>query len=116
MPAAPAVHGEIARGWEPAGDAFAALFAEGAETGASAAAFLDGTLVADLWGGTVDRDSLVHVYSVTKPLAATCVLWLIDRGRFDVMLGLTLPLAAIGAACFLPLRAPERRAPVAEPA
>lgn len=37
--------------------------------------------MADLWDGDgFERDSLVHVYSVTKPMAAFCVLVLIERG------------------------------------
>jgi CubicO group peptidase (beta-lactamase class C family) len=37
--------------------------------------------VVDLWGGErFERNSLVHVYSVTKPMAAFCVLVLVDRG------------------------------------
>ena len=44
----------------------------------------------DLWGGEgFERDSLVHVYSVTKPMAAFCVLVLADRGA----LGLEDPVA-----------------------
>jgi len=60
------------------------LFADGRETGAAAAAIVDGRMVADLWGGTVQRDSLVHVYSVSKPLAAACALWLVDRGALEL--------------------------------
>ena len=44
-------------------------------------AIADGHVVADLWGGEgFERESLVHVYSVTKPMAAFCVLVLVDRG------------------------------------
>jgi CubicO group peptidase (beta-lactamase class C family) len=41
--------------------------------------------VVDLWGGEhFERDSLVHVYSVTKPMAAFCVLVLVDRGAIGL--------------------------------
>src|SRR5215204_7325447 len=75
------VGGEVSRGFEPVRDAFAALFERGEETGAAFAAIAGGRAVANLWGGSVGRDSLVHVFSVTKPLAAACALWLVDRGR-----------------------------------
>ena len=78
------VAGEVAAGYEAVRDAFARLFADGRETGAAAAAIVDGRMVADLWGGTVQRDSLVHVYSVSKPLAAACALWLVDRGALEL--------------------------------
>jgi CubicO group peptidase (beta-lactamase class C family) len=78
------VEGEVSPGFEPVRDAFGALFARGEETGAAFAAIARGRAVADLWGGDVGRDSLVHVYSVTKPLAAACALWLVDRGRIGL--------------------------------
>lgn len=71
-------------GFEPVRDAFAEGFASRGKRGASAAVVADGTLVVDLWGGTADaagrpwrRDTLVNVFSVTKPLAAACVLLLV---------------------------------------
>jgi CubicO group peptidase (beta-lactamase class C family) len=79
-----AIDGQVAPGFDGVRDAFAALFAEGVESGAAAAAYVDGRPVADLWGGTVGRDSLVHVYSVSKPLAAACALWLVDRGAIGL--------------------------------
>src|SRR5215211_4944692 len=75
------IGGAVSPGFEPVRDAFATLFERGDETGAAFAAIAGGRAVADLWGGDVGRDSLVHVYSVTKPLAAACALWLVDRGR-----------------------------------
>jgi len=84
------VHGEVAPGFEPVRGAFDQCFAELGETGAAFVALLDGRLVADLWGGDgFERDSLVHVYSVTKPMAAFCVLVLVDRG----VIGLDEPMA-----------------------
>jgi CubicO group peptidase (beta-lactamase class C family) len=80
----PNVHGEVAPGYEAVRAAFAEQFAKRLESGAAAAAIVDGRVVADLWGGTVRRDSLVHVYSVSKPFAAACVLWLVDRGKLEL--------------------------------
>jgi CubicO group peptidase (beta-lactamase class C family) len=75
------IHGEAAAGLEGVREAFARCFEELGETGARYVALVDGRVVADLWGGDgFDRDSLVHVYSVTKPMAAFCVLVLADRG------------------------------------
>ena len=75
------ISGSVAPGFEGVFDAFSSCLLERGETGASFAAFVDGRLVVDLWGGDgVERDSLVHVYSCTKPLAAFCVLVLVDRG------------------------------------
>lgn len=77
---APEIQGDVAPGFEPVRDAFARLFAEGVESGASVAAIVEGRVVVELWGGTVGREGLVHVYSVTKPFAAACALWLVDHG------------------------------------
>lgn len=61
--------------------------AERGEVGAAVAAHVDGRLVVDLWAGVADapsgrpweRDTIVHVYSVSKPFAAACLLRLVDR-------------------------------------
>ena len=62
------------------------------ETGAAVCVYHDGRPVADLWGGVADpatgrpwsRDTLVNVYSVTKPFAAICLLRLVDAGHVDL--------------------------------
>jgi CubicO group peptidase (beta-lactamase class C family) len=62
------------------------------DVGASAAVFVDGTLVADLWGGHADaartmpwhRDTVVNVFSVSKTMLALCALILADRGALDL--------------------------------
>jgi CubicO group peptidase (beta-lactamase class C family) len=75
------VHGEVADGFEGLRDTFASCFDVLGETGAGYVAVVRGRVVAELWGGDgFERDSLVHVYSVTKPMAAFCVLVLADRG------------------------------------
>ena len=63
-----------------------------AGTGAAFAAWCDGRLVVDLWGGYADsrrrrrweRGSLVQPYSVSKPFAAVCALRLVQAGRLDL--------------------------------
>ncbi|MFI0445983.1 serine hydrolase domain-containing protein [Actinomadura sp. 6N118] len=62
------------------------------DVGASAAVFLDGVPVADLWGGHADeartrpweRDTIVNVWSTTKTMTALCALMLADRGELDL--------------------------------
>lgn len=88
------VHGHVLRGFECVRDAFVHCFDELGESGAGYVAFADGRVVADLWGGQgFGRASLVHVYSVTKPMAAFCVLVLADRGvlRLDDPVAATWP-------------------------
>ena len=81
------VDGEVARGFEPVGDAFRQVLSEQTGTGAAMAAWHDGRWVARLYGGHADAsrtrpwrpDSIVMPYSVTKPFAAVCLLLLVDR-------------------------------------
>jgi CubicO group peptidase (beta-lactamase class C family) len=49
--------------------------------GAVVAAVVEGRPVVDLWAGTVPERGLVHTFSAIKPLAATCVLLLVERGH-----------------------------------
>src|SRR3954465_3692074 len=74
------ITGTVAPGFDAVRDAFGRCFDELGETGAAFSARVRGRPVADLRGGEgFQRDSLVHVYSVTKPMAAFCVLVLFDR-------------------------------------
>ena len=62
------------------------------DIGASAAVFVHGEPVADVWGGFADaerttawkRDTIVNVMSTTKPMTALCALVLADRGELDL--------------------------------
>jgi CubicO group peptidase (beta-lactamase class C family) len=62
------------------------------DIGASAAVFVDGEPVADLWGGHTDaarttaweRDTITNVWSTTKTMVALCALILADRGDLDL--------------------------------
>jgi len=65
---------------------------EGLDLGASAAVFVDGEQVVDIWAGHVDeartqpwqRDTIVNVFSTTKTMTALCALMLADRGELDL--------------------------------
>lgn len=67
---------------------FAALLADGTETGAAVCVYLGDEPVVDLWGGWADaagsrpwqRDTIVPTYSVTKAPAAVTLLSVVDRG------------------------------------
>jgi CubicO group peptidase (beta-lactamase class C family) len=62
------------------------------DAGASAAVFVDGEPVVDVWGGFADadraipwqRDTITNVWSVTKTMTALCALLLADRGELDL--------------------------------
>ncbi|GAA1524038.1 serine hydrolase domain-containing protein [Actinomadura kijaniata] len=62
------------------------------DVGASAAVYLDGEPVVDLWGGHADeertrpweRDTIVNCWSTTKTMTALCALVLADRGELEL--------------------------------
>jgi CubicO group peptidase (beta-lactamase class C family) len=64
---------------------------EAGDAGGSAAVFVAGEPVVDLWGGHTDAnrtrawegDTIVNVFSVTKTMTALCALILVDRGLLD---------------------------------
>ncbi|MEV5965578.1 serine hydrolase domain-containing protein [Kribbella sp. NPDC051952] len=86
------IDGWTAAGFEPVAEAFERNFAERGELGAAFAAYQDGELVVDLWGGTADRDTgrawdrdtVQLMFSGTKGLAAACVLRLVQRGQVSL--------------------------------
>ena len=65
---------------------------EGLHPAAALAVYRHGSLVLDLWGGVVDResgrsvnaDTLFVLFSATKPLAAACLHLLMERGLCDL--------------------------------
>jgi CubicO group peptidase (beta-lactamase class C family) len=88
------VKGFTAPGLEPVREEFERNFTEREELGAAFAAYLDGELVIDLWGGCAhpatdgpgtgrawQADTLQLIFSGTKGLVATCLLLLIERGQ-----------------------------------
>ncbi|PYC73367.1 carboxylesterase [Micromonospora arborensis] len=78
----------------PVRDCFHDLFTAGRETGASLTIWYDGQPVVDLVGGCRTGaghdgepwrpDTLVNVYSAGKPVAALCLLMLVDQGKVDL--------------------------------
>ncbi|MER5398188.1 serine hydrolase domain-containing protein [Streptomyces sp. NPDC002599] len=91
------VRGFCDPGFAAVREALAALLGKD-DVGASAAVYIDGEPVVDLWGGYADanrsvgweRDTLTGVNSTTKNMVALCVLILADRGELD----LSAPVAA----------------------
>jgi CubicO group peptidase (beta-lactamase class C family) len=76
----------------PVREAFSSCFAELGEVGAACAIYVEGRKVVDLWGGHQDagrarpwlEDTLVGFYSVGKPLAALCLLQLVESGEIQL--------------------------------
>ncbi|MDP1803652.1 MAG: serine hydrolase domain-containing protein [Acidimicrobiales bacterium] len=86
------IGGSVEPGFEGVAEAFRANFAEHGEIGASAAVYLGGRKVVDLWGGLSDKatgavygeDTLQLVFSSTKGATAACANLLAQRGELDV--------------------------------
>ena len=86
------VHGSADGRFGPVRDGFTDVVRAQPGTGAGFAAWCEGRLVVDLWGGYADAerrrpwaaDSLVQPYSVSKPFAAVCALRLAESGRLDL--------------------------------
>ena len=86
------IHGSCASGFGGVRGAFERNFAMRNEVGAAVAAWVDGALVVNLWGGWTDaartrpwrQTTLTTVLSGTKGLSATCVHQLADRGELDL--------------------------------
>jgi CubicO group peptidase (beta-lactamase class C family) len=82
------IHGTVDPGFAAVRAAFESSFADGLEHGGAMAAFVDGRLVANLWGGHADAartrpwgpDTLVNVWSVTKGVLAAAVAMAVERG------------------------------------
>lgn len=78
--------------FRPLQDAFVANFEEGLEAGASLAMTHRGRMVVDLWAGTRDangkepweRDTISHLFSITKILVVISILKLIDEGMLEL--------------------------------
>jgi CubicO group peptidase (beta-lactamase class C family) len=88
----PPIRGECDRRFAALRSALARNFSEHGEVGAALAVVIEGRRVVDLWAGWMDRartrpwrrDTLVNVFSVGKPMAAICLLMLIERGLVDL--------------------------------
>lgn len=85
------VDGYVEPGFERVRTAFARNFDEHGELGASAALYVEGRKVVDLWGGIADRkteapyeeDTLQLVFSTTKGVTSLCANLLAQRGELD---------------------------------
>jgi CubicO group peptidase (beta-lactamase class C family) len=86
------IQGEVASGFEPVRDAFAANFEKHGDVGAAFSLYHRGEKVVDLWGGVADvdtgrpwaEDSLQLVFSTTKGATAVCANLLVQRGELDL--------------------------------
>jgi CubicO group peptidase (beta-lactamase class C family) len=86
------IHGFCDPRFEAVKAAFQGNFTKYADVGASVAVTYEGEFVVDLWGGYLDQegkepwreDTIVNVWSSTKPMAAMCMLLLADRGEVDL--------------------------------
>src|SRR5262245_8172755 len=86
------VHGFCDDRFSRVRDVLTANLTNGVDIGASAAVFLDGEPVVDLWGGFVDAartkpwtgDTIVNNFSTTKTMTALSTLILADRGEIDL--------------------------------
>lgn len=84
--------GTVEPGFERVADAFRTGLSAGAlgPGGGAFAAYVDGKIVADMWGGSAARgrpwqaDTLAILMSSTKGMAALCAQILADRGQLDV--------------------------------
>jgi hypothetical protein len=61
------VHGTVAPGYDDVRDAFRDNFTRFAEKGAACAAYVDGLLVVDLWGGEADGTAAAFARAVADP-------------------------------------------------
>ena len=84
------IAGEVAAGFGPVADAFAANFDDPGEDAAALAVFHDGRQVVDLWGGVdvvhdrpMPADGLMMVASCSKGITATVLAMLVERGELD---------------------------------
>ena len=86
------ISGQCPPGFGAVRDAFAENFEHAGDVGASVAVTLDGELVVDLWGGTLDAagtvpweaDTIINVFSTTKTMSCLSLLVLASRGLVDV--------------------------------
>ena len=86
------VKGAVEPGFERLRDQFEKHFRQGLEAGAALAVYRDGVKIADLWGGTKDKegnlawqqDTLVNVFSTSKAVTAFCVQKALDQRLIDV--------------------------------
>jgi CubicO group peptidase (beta-lactamase class C family) len=85
------VNGHCDSRFREVADALADELRSGEELGAGIAVDVDGELVVDIWGGHADKaksvewsqNTIVNLFSSTKPVTALAALILVDRGQLD---------------------------------
>lgn len=85
------IHGRCEDSFGAVGEVLAASLDKD-DVGASAAVYVNGESVVDIWGGYTDaartvawgRDTITNVWSTTKTMTALCALILADRGDLDL--------------------------------
>lgn len=85
------IEGDVASGFEPLADLFAAGFADAPGMGAALSIRIDGRSVVDLWGGVADartgrawsRATPSVIFSCTKGLMSALLARLVDAGKLD---------------------------------
>ncbi|MBJ9977923.1 beta-lactamase family protein [Pseudomonas sp. S75] len=86
------VHGQCHPRFEPVRTAFAELMQSPFERGAALCLQIDGETVVDLWAGQAgpeaDRlwhqDTLLNLFSCTKPFTAVAIMQMVGEGRLDL--------------------------------
>jgi CubicO group peptidase (beta-lactamase class C family) len=86
------VQGQCQARFAPLMHLLESLIEGGRDTGASLAVTVDGEMVVDLWGGWTDpertrawqADTIVNVWSTTKPMVSLVALMLADRGEINL--------------------------------
>jgi CubicO group peptidase (beta-lactamase class C family) len=90
--AAPEIQGTCHPRYARLREAFAEGFRSRGEIGAAVAVCVDGETQVELWAGFADpartrpwrRDTIVHLYSVTKGMTALCAHRLVERGALEL--------------------------------
>jgi CubicO group peptidase (beta-lactamase class C family) len=86
------VQGQCQARFAPLMHLFESLIESGRDVGASLAVTVEGETVVDLWGGWVDEDrtrawqsdTIINVWSTTKPMLSLLALMLADRGEIGL--------------------------------
>lgn len=86
------IHGYFDLKFEAVREAFAQQMQDPQQRGAGVCIQIDGETVVDLWAGYTDRhqqeawhtDTLVNVFSATKPFAAVAILQMVGEGKIEL--------------------------------
>ncbi|MDH0893110.1 MULTISPECIES: serine hydrolase [unclassified Pseudomonas] len=86
------IQGHFDLRFEALKDAFVELFDDPQERGAALCVQIGGETVVDIWAGTTDRDgaetwhsdTILNLFSCTKPFAAVAALQLVEQGKLEL--------------------------------